>query len=168
LHHINSWNGNPEDININVYFDNREVKVYNFGNEFSMLPQNVDENFTFQWSLDTIDEENDSIDFDYYTIDHEILNYLKSRNSNRIVELVGEYEEENYQEVIDLGKSYIQSPSGEESQREIYFLMADAYLQVGQPGDSLVIYELLKGEKIFYEGIEEKIQEFITYNKINA
>lgn len=165
MDHINFWQGNP-DVNVIVNFDNNEVKIYNFGNEFSIKPE-LEEDFTLKWSFDTI--ENDaSIDFDYYSVDYEILSFLDANSSNRINKIVSAYKSKDYTNVIQLGKEYIQNPEDEKLQKEIYFLMADAYLQEDQPEESLIIYKLVEEETIFYEGIQEKLQHLITYNRIKC
>ena len=46
--------------------------------------------------------------------------------------------------------------------------MADAYLQIQQPEESLILYQLIENEPMFYEGIQEKVQQFITYNQIKG
>lgn len=167
LDHINSWKGSPKDIHVNVYFDNKEVKAYNFGRVFRIKPDKIEENFTLKWSFDSI-ENNESIDFDYYYVDREIVEFLKSKGSSRVSAIATAYENEEYAQVIQQGKEYIQSSQGENFQKEIYFLMADAYLQLGQPEESLILYELIEGEPIFYEGLQQKAQDFIVYNKINC
>ena len=40
--------------------------------------------------------------------------------------------------------------------------MADAYLQVGQPEESLVIYQLIESESMFYQGIQDKVQDSLS------
>lgn len=167
LDHINSWKGSPKDIHVNVYFDNKEVKAYNFGKVFRIKPDKIEENFTLKWSFDSI-ENNESIDFDYYYVDREIIEFLKSEGSSRVKAIAVAYGNKEYAQVIQQGKEYIQSSQGENFQKEIYFLMADAYLQLGQPEESLILYELIEGEPIFYKGLQQKAQDFIGYNKINC
>ena len=165
LDHINFWKGNP-NVHVRVSFDNNQVKIYNFGKEFSIKPE-LKEDFILEWSFDNIDKE-ESIDFDYYSVDYEILNFFDSTRLNSVNKIVSAYKNKDYIEVIQLGKDYIQNPEDDQLQKEIYFLMADAYLQVDQPEESLVIYELLEQEALFHEGIQEKLQHLITYNKIKC
>lgn len=167
LDHIYSWKGEPNKINVNIHFDNKETEVYNFDNEFSIQPHTIEENFTMKWSLDSI-EKNQSIDFAYYYMDREIISFLRFNGSSAVKSIVGAYENENYTEVIQRGREYIKKPQGESFQNEVYFLMADSYLQTGQPEKSLIIYELIEGQPIFKEELQEKIQHMITYNKVNC
>lgn len=165
LDHIRTWEGNPK-VNVSVFFDSNEVKVYNFGKEFSIQPQ-VDDKLNLRWTLDRIDGE-ESIDFDYFSVDYEIIKFLKAQKSSRIQRIVTAYERKDYTEVVDLGKEYIKNPENDQLQKEIYFIMADAYLQVGQPEESLVIYQLIESESMFYQGIQDKVQDFIIFNRVNG
>ncbi|WP_213818182.1 tetratricopeptide repeat protein [Garciella nitratireducens] len=167
LEHINTWKGNPKNIHVKVSFDNQEVKPYNFGNTFSIKPDSIQDNFTLNWNLDSL-QKDQSIDFDYYYIDQEISNFLKSATSSNLKSIARAYESKEYSQVIEQGKKYIENSKGENFQKEVYFLMADAYLQLGQPEESLILYELIEGEPIFYKGFQQKVQEFITYNKIKC
>lgn len=167
LDHIHSWKGDPDKIDINVYFDNKETKVYNFGNEFSMEPDRIGESFTMNWSFDS-NKKTQSIDFAYYYMDHEIINFLKANDSSLVKSIAEAYENGSYTEVIQKGKEYIKNPQGGNFQNEVYFLMASSYLQTGQPEESLIIYELIEGEALFKKELQEKIQHMIAYNKINC
>lgn len=165
LDHINFWQGQP-DVSVTVNFDNKQVKIYNFGKEFSIQPE-LKEDFTLKWTFDKLQEEK-SIDFDYYDVDYEIIHFFDSLSSQRVKKIVHAYKNKNYKQVIQLGKEYIKSPEDEQLQKEIYFLMADAYLQIDQAEESLIIYELLEKETLFQEALQEKLQHLITYNKIEC
>ncbi len=163
MDHIKYWQGKP-NINIEVHFDNEEVKIYNFGNKFSIKPD-LGEDFTLKWSLNNI-ENNTSVDFDYYPVDFEIINYLGSVSTNRVMGIVNAYKNKDYNTVIQLGKEYIKTPEDDKLQKGIYFIMAESYLREEQPEESLIIYKLLEGDIIFNPGIQEKVEHLITYNKI--
>ncbi|HHT50459.1 MAG TPA: hypothetical protein GXZ78_03160 [Eubacteriaceae bacterium] len=162
MDHINYWQGKPS-VNVEVYFDSEEVKIYNFGNQFSIKPD-LGEDFTLKWDLNNV-EENSSIDFDYYPVDFEILNYLNSISTDRTKEIISAYKYKDYQKVLELSKEYIKTPENDKLQKGIYFILADSYLKEGSPEESLIIYKLIEGDTIFYQGIQEKVDQLITYNK---
>lgn len=164
MDHIKSWKGKPQNVHVKIHFEDKEVKIYNFGSEFSVQPK-VKEDFTLEWSFKDF-AGNESIDFDYYFVNDEIIKYLEKHSSSKIKNITNAYVSKDYPQVIQLGKEYLQSSEGGQLQREIYFLMADAYERTGQPEESLIVYQLIEGNPGFHEGIQEKMQQLITYNRV--
>ena len=110
--------GKPS-VNVEVYFDSEEVKIYNFGNQFSIKPD-LGEDFTLKWDLNNV-EENSSIDFDYYPVDFEILNYLNSISTDRTKEIISAYKYKDYQKVLELSKEYIKTPENDKLQKNLFY-----------------------------------------------
>lgn len=161
---IKSWMGNPKEVTMKVNFSDKDIKVYNFGSEYSIKPE-LEDNYSLKWNFKNFNGD-ESIDFDYYSVDYEIMKFLGTIQSAKINNIRKAYENKDYNNVIKLSKEYLEGSESPEFQREIYFLLADAYEKTGQAEESLIIYELIQGELGFYEGLQEKIKQVTTYNKI--
>lgn len=165
MDHIKSWLSQPDSVDVNLSFDARTVKAYNFDNQFDPEPTEITDQFLLRWTFGS-GVEPASIRFSYYMVDQAIKDELAGLGNGQLQGFVQAYDNRAHQQVVDLGRSYVQSANDPRIQSLVYLLMADSYLNLGNYSQTMAVYELLGATDTDFGVMDGAIQTKILLNQL--